>query len=86
VRWNKFVSDIFGDEVLSQGFRRFVVHDLELDEVAELGEPLVGAGICVNDSCFGSTGEELEMYITLACRPRGEYIVSRSLMWRETTQ
>ncbi len=28
VRWDKFVSDIVGDKVLSQGFRSFVVHDL----------------------------------------------------------
>ena len=53
---DKFVSDIVGDKVLSQGFGSFVVHDLEPNEMAELGEPLVGAGICVDNGCFGSTG------------------------------
>ena len=56
VRWDKFVSDIVGDKVLSQGFGSFVVHDLKPDDMAELGEPLVGAGICVDNGCFGSTG------------------------------
>jgi hypothetical protein len=49
-------SDIVGDEVLLQSFGSFVVHDLKPDEMAELGEPLVGAGICVDNGCFGSTG------------------------------
>jgi hypothetical protein len=45
VRWDKFVSDIVGDKVLAQGFGSFVLRDLKPDEMVELGEPLVGAGI-----------------------------------------
>ncbi len=52
VRGDKFVSDIVGDKVLSQGFGSFVVHDLETDEMAELVESLVRAGICVYNGCF----------------------------------
>ena len=52
VRWDKFVSDIVGGKVLSQGFGSFVVHDLEPDEMVELVEPLVRAGICVYNGCF----------------------------------
>ncbi len=48
-QWHKFVLNVRRYEVLTQAFRCFVVHDLELDEVSELGKPLVGAGIGVND-------------------------------------
>ncbi len=68
VRWDKFVSNIVGDKVLSQGFGSFVVHDLKPDEMAELVEPLVRAGICVYNGCFGSTGQELEVDVLLVDR------------------
>ncbi len=48
-RWYEFVFDVGRYEVLPQAFRCFVVHDLELDEVSELREPLVSAGIGVDD-------------------------------------
>jgi hypothetical protein len=52
-RWHEFVLNVRRYEVLTQAYRCFVVHDLELelDEVSELGKPLVGAGISlgVND-------------------------------------
>ena len=45
----EFVFDVRCYEVLPQAFRCFVVHDLELDEVSKLREPLVSAGIGVDD-------------------------------------
>ncbi len=36
VRWHELIWSIMCHEVLPQAFRRFVVHDLELDEVSEL--------------------------------------------------
>ena len=42
--------DLFVKGGTNSAFRCFVVHDLELDEVSELGEPLVSAGIGVDDS------------------------------------
>ena len=40
---HELVLDIVYDEVLSQSFRCFVVHDLELDVVSELKKTLVSA-------------------------------------------
>ncbi len=48
-RWYEFIFDVGCYVVLPQAFRCFVVHDLKLNEVSELGEPLVSAGIGVDD-------------------------------------
>jgi hypothetical protein len=42
-RGHELVLDVVYDEMLSQSFRCFVVHDLELDVVFELKKPLVSA-------------------------------------------
>ena len=42
-RGHELVLDIVDDEVLSQSFRCFVIHDLELDVVSELKKTLVSA-------------------------------------------
>ncbi len=48
-RRDEFIFDVCCYEVLPQAFRCFVVHDLELDEVSKLREPLVSAGVGVDD-------------------------------------
>ena len=55
-RGHELVLDIVYDEMLSQSFKCFVVHDLELDVEFELKKPLVSAGVGVDDSGFAAAG------------------------------
>ncbi len=56
-------------EVLVQTLRGFVVHDLELDVVSELGKPpVLGAGVGVDDSGFAAAGQELDVNVAFVDR------------------
>ncbi len=68
VNGHELVLDVVYDEILSQSFRCFVVHDLELDVVSELKKPLVSVLVGVDNSGFAAAGQELDVDVALVDR------------------